>query len=291
MNSLMCRMVLLAISLLSSCVVAKSGQPQPSEEHTVVARLQGATDSAGSGEIIVRTEHQSAAATLQNPSETQKQIAILIDAGPSRGAVFPREAELAVSLVKSLSIPGTNFLIGKIGLSGKLEEATPDQAVAVNSIQGIVCETGKRTDVPIYDLTAAAIRRLSAAPGIRVVIFIGGGKDKGSQSSYGNVRNLAQAQHVTVLTLLLADRSHRGAHAMLSHGWWMRELADETAGIFLENEESPKALRRVTENVRAIRLLSFRMDFKGIGRHRIRLRSKGDLRLRVQKALFLEMGN
>ena len=34
-----------------------------------------------------------------------------------------------------------------------------------------------------------------------------------------------------------------------------------------------------------------RMDFQEIGRHRIRLRSKGDLRLRVQKALFLETGN
>ena len=287
----MCRTVLLAISLLSSCVVAKSGQPQPSEEHTVVARLQGATDSAGSGEIIVRTEHQSAAAILQNPSEAQKQIAILIDAGPSQSAVFPREAELAVSLVKSLSAPGTNFLIGKIGLAGRLEEATADPDVAVRSIQDIVCETGKPTDVPIYDLTAAAIRKLSAAPGIRVVIFIGGGKDKGSHSSYETVRNLAQARHVTVFTLLLADRSHRGPRSMLSHGWWMRELADETAGIFLENEKLPRALERVTESVRAIRLITFRMDFKEIGRHRIRIRSKGELRLRVQKALFLEMGN
>ena len=284
-------MVLLAVFWLTNSALVSSAQQQAGEQHTIVARLRGTSDARVPEQLVVTSDNQTAVATMVSSSETQRQIAILVDAGPSQGAVFPREAELAVSLVKSLSTPGTNFLIGKIGLSEMLGEATPDPDVAVRSIQDIVCETGKSTDVPIYDLMAGAIRKLSAAPGIRLVVFIGGGKDKGSHSSYEIVRNLAQARHVTVFTLLLADRSHRGAHAMLSHGWWMRELADETAGVFLENEESPKALRRVTESVRAIRLITFRMDFKEIGRHRMRLRSKGDLRLRVQKTFFLEMGN
>ena len=284
-------MVLLAVFLLTSSALASSAQQQAGEQQTVVARVRGAGESPVTGQLVVMSENQSAVATIVSSSETQRQIAILIDAGPSQSAVFPREAELAVSLVKALSAPGTNFLIGKIGLTGQIDNATPDQAVAIQSIQDIVCETGKPTDVPIYDLTAAAIRKLSEAPGIRVVIFIGGGKDKGSHSSYEIVRNLAQARHVTVFTLLLADRSHRGPRSMLSHGWWMRELADETAGIFLENEKSPKALERVTESIRAIRLITFHMDFKGIGRHRISLRLKGDLRFRAQKAVFLETEN
>ena len=291
MNWPVYRTVLLAIPLLSSCVTAKSAQQQPGQEHTVVARLEGSTDAAGSAEVMVRSGHQSAAATLGNPLEIQKQIAILVDAGPSQVSVLSREKDLAESSVKALSAPGTSFVIGKIGLSGRLGERAVDEDVAINSIHEIAGETGKRTDVPIYDLVVSAIQKLSEAPGIRVVIFIGGGKDSGSRSNYENVRNLAQGRHVTVLTLLLADRSHRGPKSMLSHGWLMRELADETAGIFLENPKSPKALRRVTESVPALRLVSFRMDFKEGGRHKIRVRSKGDLHLRVQKALFLEKQN
>ena len=291
MKSVLLRIVPLLVFLLASSALVSSAQKQTSEEHTVVARVRGATESPLLGQLVVMSGKQSAEATIDNSSPTQKQIAILIDAGPSQVAVFPREMELALSLVKALSAPGTNFIIGKIGLSGRLEEATPEQALVINFIEDIVCETGKETDVPIYDFTASAIRKLSAAPGIRVVLFIGGGKDKGSQSNYENLRNLAEARHVTVFTLLLGDRSHRGPRSMLSHGWWMRELADETAGIFLENEKSPKALSKVTENIRALRLITFHMDFKGLGRHRISLRSKGDLRPRSQKAVFLEAEN
>ncbi len=195
-------------------------------------------------------------------------------------------------MVKELWAPGTKFIIGKVGLSAKLAEPTADQTAAINLIEDLVCETGKRTDVPIYDPSVSAIRQLSREPGIRVVIFIGGGKDKGSQSSYETVRDLAQAEHVTVFTLLLADHSHRGPRSMLIHGWWMRELADETAGIFLENEKSPKALRQVTEGLGALRLLTFSMDYRSRGRHKISVKSfvKG-ARFRAQKAVFLATAN
>lgn len=132
---------------------------------------------------------------------------------------------------------------------------------------------------------------MAKGPGIRVLIFLGGGKDLGSKLSYKELRNVAEANHVACFVLLVADRSHRGPKSMLSHGWWMRELADDTAGIFLENEKMPKAIAKVSENIRAIRLITFEMDFRVPGRHVIRGNATPPLRIRLQKAIFLDGAN
>ena len=227
-------------------------------------------------------------AFIHDPSGSSISVAILLDAGPSQAAVLASEKDVAASVIRGLSEHPAKFVVGRLGLEGKLFPSTSDGAVAGRTIREILGDTGKRTDVPIYDLAAAAVHELAADPGIRVLIFIGGGKDLGSKLSYRQLRNLAEANHVACFVLLSADRSHRGPRSMLSHGWWMRELADDTAGIFLENEKTPKATAKVLANIGALRLLAFKMDYKKPGRHEITLKTHPRVQLRVQKAVFTE---
>lgn len=71
------------------------------------------------------------------------------------------------------------------------------------------------------------------------------------------------------------------------HGWWMRELADDTAGIFLENEKVPKAIAKVSENISALRLITFEMNYSFSGRHKISVKRAVPLRIRLQKAVIV----
>jgi hypothetical protein len=257
-------------------------------EYTVAARLLKGSDAAVPTDLVIKSEGRSARASFQNLNKTSMEVAIILDGGPSQAQVLDREKDLAISIVNGLSDRDANFMVGRVGLAGRLFPRTRDRTVVVRTIQEISGDTGKSTDVAIYDLLGAAIHEMTDGSAIRILIFIGGGKDLGSKSSYKELRNLAEANHVACFVLLVADRSHRGPKSMLSHGWFMRELADETAGIFLENEKTAKATEKVSENIRALRLVIFEMDYKEAGRHEIRLKSTPRLRIRVQKAVFVE---
>jgi hypothetical protein len=257
-------------------------------ENIVIARIANVSEAKPSTELVVKSEGRSIPAYIRDPSGSSISVAILLDAGPSQAPVLASEKDVAASVIRGLLEHPAKFVVGRLGLQGKLFPSTSDGAVAVRTIQEIRGDTGKNTDVPIYDLAAAAIHELAADPGIRVLIFIGGGKDLGSKLSYRQLRSLAEANHVACFVLLSADRSHRGPRAMLSHGWWMRELADDTAGIFLENEKTPKATAKVLGNIRALRLMAFKMDYKKPGRHEIAVKTHPPVQLRVQKAVFTE---
>lgn len=257
-------------------------------ENTIVARLLRANDGGVPTDLMIKSEGRSARASFQDLNKTSTEVAIILDGGPSQAQVLDREKDLAISIVNGLSDRGGNFIVGRVGLAGRLFPKTKDRTVAVRTIQEISGDAGKRTDVAIYDLLGSAIHEMTDGPATHILIFIGGGKDLGSRSSYKELRNLAEANHVACFVLLVADRSHRGPRSMLSHGWWMRELADETAGIFLENEKTAKAMEKVSENIRALRLVIFEMDYKESGRHEIKLKSTPRLRIRVQKAVFVK---
>ena len=286
-----CRGILCLLGALAIFILAGTGyatQQGVGRENIVIARVASVSEAMPSTELVVKSEGRSIPAYFHDPSRSSISLAILLDAGPSQAAVLASEKDVAASIIRGLSEHPAKFVVGRLGLEGKLFPSTSDDAVAVGTIQEIRGDTGKSTDVPIYDLAGAAIHQLAADPGIRVLLFIGGGKDLGSKLSYLQLRSLAEANHIACFVLLSADRSHRGPRAMLSHGWWMRELADDTAGIFLENEKSPRAIAKVLANIHSLRLLAFKMDYKNPGRHEITVKTHPRVQLRVQKAVFTE---
>jgi hypothetical protein len=67
----------------------------------------------------------------------------------------------------------------------------------------------------------------------------------------------------------------------------MRELADDTARIFLENENSEKAAAKILAGIEGLRLFTFENTYQEPGRYRIRLQSSSPTTLRGQKGIVV----
>jgi hypothetical protein len=158
----------------------------------------------------------------------------------------------------------------------------------MSSLQALSTETGKKSQIPVYKAVALAIEELSLRPGIRVLMIIAEGNDSGSGISYKELRASAQAQHVAVMTVLVADHSARGSKAILRYGWDLQSLASDTGGIFLDNDRNTsRTLKRLTQTIRSLRLVTFEIDGVSLGRHRLHTSSNSVGRLHAQREVFI----
>lgn len=195
-----------------------------------------------------------------------RNIAIVIDAGPDQAKVLQKEKDLAIALINELAGVGTSFTIVSAGTSSKTEARELAQSVAIEQIREITGDSGEKRNVAVYDAIGSAIRQISGEAGLRVVIFIGEGNDGGSRMRHVELRGLAESSQIAFLAALVADHSLRGTKAILRYRWNLRELASDTAGIFPENQSTPKAARQLTESIQGLRLIALEMPSLQSGR-------------------------
>jgi hypothetical protein len=259
-----------------------------SQQYSVVARLDAKSAGLISRDVVVRVKNVTVPVTAINASpDIPRNIAIVMDAGPDQAKVLSKEKDLAIALISELSDAGTSFTIASVGTSSKMLSTTLDRSVAIEHIREIIGDNGEKTNVPIYDAIGSAIRQISATPGLRVVIFIGEGNDGGSRLRYAELRNLAESNHIACFAALVADHSLRGAKSILRYGWNLQGLTSDTAGIFLENEKTPNATRRLSVSVRGLLLIAFEMPPRQSGRYKISVSSNRKQRVKAQKAIII----
>jgi hypothetical protein len=225
--------------------------------------------------------------TIKASPDIPRNIAIVMDAGPDQAKVLSKEKDLAIALMNGLSDAGTSFTVASAATSSKMQAPALDRSVAIEHVREITGDNGKRTNVPIYDALGAAIRQISLAPGLRVIIFIGEGNDGGSSATYTELRRLAESNHITVYAALVAEHSLRGARGILRYGWNLQDLTGDTAGLFFENQKTLKTAEQVCESVRRLRLITFAMPSPHPGRCKISVSSLRGKRLPAQKTISL----
>jgi len=279
----------LVVAIISVVPVARPRTSKADgQQYSVVARTGAKSSGLISSEIIIRIGDTSVPATaIKSILDVPRNVAIVIDAGPDQVKVLSKEKELAVALVNELSDASTSFTIAGTGVSSKTQATTLDRSVAIEHIRDIAGENGEKTNVPIYDAIGSAIRQISLSPGLRVVIFIGEGNDGGSKMRYAELRSLAESNQIAFFAALVADHSLRGTKSILRYGWNLRELSSDTTGVFVENQKTPRAARRLSETVLGLRLIVFEMASRQPGRHRVSVSAQRGKRLHVQKVLVI----
>ena len=149
-----------------------------SQQYFVVARVDAKSPELAPGEVVVKIGNMSVLATaIRTSPDSPRNIAIVMDAGPDQANVLSREKELAIALINDLFDASTSFTIASVGTLSKTQATTLDRSVAIQHIREIVGDTGKKSNVAIYDAIGSAILQISLSPGFRVVIFIGEGND------------------------------------------------------------------------------------------------------------------
>jgi hypothetical protein len=258
------------------------------QQYSVVARVGAKSAGLTSRDIVVRVENVNVPATAIKASpEIPRNIAIVMDAGPDQANVLSKEKDLAIALINELAGAGSNFTVVRAGASPEALTTTLDRSVAIQYLRDITTDAGDKTSVPIYDSIGSAIREISLAPGLRVVIFIGEGNDGGSRLRYADLRNLAESNQIAFCAALIADHTLRGTKSILRYGWNLRDLTGETTGVFLENPKTPKATQKLIESAREFRLVVFDSPSALSGRYRISVLTRRGKRLRAQKAIVV----
>ena len=280
--------LLLLLSLGSSSVAATVATTDDIG-HSIVLRADSPNREVGPRDLVITAEgRRGNVVSVMDASEAAMSIALVIDAGPRQSGVLNREKELASSLIAEFSDTKTEFIVIRAGYQATNITATSAGPVAMSSIQALNADTGNKSQVPIYKGVALAIDELSLHPGIRVLIVIAEGNDSRSGISYKELRASIQAQHVSVMTALVADHSTRGSKAILSYGWYLQSLAGDTAGVFIDNDKNtPRAVNRLTQAIRSLRLVTFEIDGVSLGRHRMHTSSNSVGRLHAQKDVVI----
>jgi hypothetical protein len=258
------------------------------QQCTVVARFDAKSAALTARDIVIKVGNVSTPVTaIQASPEIPRNIAIVLDAGPDQATVLSKEKELAVALIKKLYDGNTSFTVASVGTSSTLQPATLDRSVAIGHIREIRGDSGEKTNVPICDRIASAIRQISHSPGLRVLLFFGEGNDGGSSVSYAELRSLAESNHISVFAALLADHSLRGARSILRYGWNLQDLASETAGLSLENQKTAKAAGQISNGIRSLRLITFEMSSPPPGHWKISISLPRSKALPAQKAITI----
>jgi hypothetical protein len=259
-----------------------------SQQYSAVVGVDAKSAGLTSSEVLVRVGNLSTPATAIKASpDIPRNIAIVMDAGPDQTKVLPKEKDLAVVLVNKLSCSNTSFTVVRAGTSPETQATTLDRPVAIEHIRDITGDRGEKTNVPIYDAIGSAIRQISLTPGLHVVVFIGEGNDGGSRLRYAELRNFAESNQIAFFAALVADHSLHGSKSILRYGWYLRELTSDAAGIFLENQKTPKAAQRLSESIRGLRLMTFDVPSHQPGRYKISVSARRGKRLHAQKAIVI----
>lgn len=278
--------ILFLVSLGSS--FAAASVVESDLQQTIVLRADSPNREIGPQDLgITAAGRRGSILSVMKPSEAPMSVALVVDAGPNQSAVLDREKEVASSLIAEFSNARNDFIVIRAGYQAKNIATTSAGPVVMGSLQALRAETGKKSQIPIYKAVALAIEELSLRSGIRVLMIIAEGNDSRSGISYKQLRASAQTQHVSVMTVLVADHSARGRRAALQYGWDLRSLASDTGGIFLDNDRSTsRTLKRLTEAIRSLRLVTFEIDGLSQGRHRMHTSSNSVGRLHAQKEMF-----
>lgn len=258
------------------------------QQYSVVARVGAKSAGLTSRDIIVRVGKVSVPATdIQSSPDVPRNIAIVMDTGPHQANVLSKEKELAVALINALSNATTSFTIASAGAAPDTKATTLDRSVAIDHVREIAGDSGEKSNVPIYDGIGSAIRQISFSPGLRVIIFIGEGNDGGSRLRYADLLSLAESFQVSFSAALVADHSLRGTKSILRYGWNLRDLASDTAGIFLENQEPSNEIRQLSESVQDLRLIAFEMPTMHLRHSRVSVSVRRGKRLPAQKTMVV----
>jgi hypothetical protein len=259
------------------------------DQHSIVARVDPKSAGLTPRQVAVRVGDITVPATaIRATPEIPRNVAIVMDAGPDQSNVLSKEKELAVALINEMSDSGTSFTIASAGVLPKVQVPTPERSIAMGHIRDITADSGSRkTNIPIYDAIGLTIQKVSVTPGLRIVIFIGEGNDGASKLRYAELRNLAESNQIAFLAALVADHSLRGTKSILRYGRNLQELTSDTAGIFLENQKTPKAVGRLTESIRNLRLIALDMPSRQPGRFKISVSTLQGKRLRAQKHVVI----
>lgn len=278
----------MAVATIFVVLVALGPTKADSQQYSVVARVDVKNAGLTPGELDITIGNLSMPATAIKASpDIPRNIAIVVDAGPNQANVLSKEKDLAIALINDLSDGSTSFTVSSVGTSPKVQAPTQVRSVAIGYVRDITAESGKETNVPIYDAIGLAIRQISHIPGLRVVIFIGEGNDGGSRLRYPELRNLVEANQIAFFATLVANHSLRGARSILRYGWNLRELAGDAVGAFLENQKAPEANRRLSESIQGLRLVAFEMPSMQSGHYRISVSVRRGKRLLAQKGFFI----
>lgn len=280
--------LLLLIGLGSSFVAASVAKADALQQ-SMILRADSPTREIDPRDLGITTEgRQGKVVSVMDASEAPRNIALVVDAGPNQSGVLNREKELASSLIAEFSDAKTEFIVIRAGYQAINMTTTSAGPVAMSSIRALSAETEKKSQIPIYKAVALAIEELSLRPGIRALIIIAEGNDSRSGIGYKQLRASAQAQHVSVMTALVADHSTRGSKAILSYGWDLQSLVGDTAGVFIDNDRNtPRAVKRLTQAIRSLRLVTFEIDGVSLGRHRMHTSSNSVGRLHAQKDVII----
>jgi hypothetical protein len=279
---------LLLIGLGSSSVAANVAK-MDNLQHSVTLRADSPNREIDPRDLGITAEGRRASiVAVTDTSEAPMSVALVMDAGPNQSAVLDREKKLASSLIAEFSDTTTDFIVIRAGYQATNIVTSSVGSIAMSSLQALTAETGKQSQIPVYKAVALAIEELSLRPGIRVLMIIAEGNDSRSGITYKQLRASAQGQHVSVMTVLVADHSARGSKSTLRYGWDLRSLASDTAGVFLDNDRNTfRTLKRLTEAIRSLRLVTFEIDGVPLGRHRMHTSSNSVGRLHAQKDLFI----
>lgn len=280
--------LLLLISLGTSSVAASVAKTDDLQ-HSIVLRADSPNREIDPRDLGITAEGRRASiVSVTNASEAPMSIAVVIDAGPNQSAVLNREKKLASSLIAEFSDTTTDFIVIRAGYQATNLVTSSVGSIAMSSLHALGTETGKRSQIPVYKAVALAIEELSLRPGIRVLMIVAEGNDSRSGITYKQLSASAQAQHVSLMTVLVADHSARGSKSILHYGWDLQSLASDTAGVFLDNDRNPsRTLKRLTEAIRSLRLVTFEIDGVSPGQHRMHTSSNSVGRMHVQKEMFI----
>ena len=280
--------LLLLVSFGSSSVAASVARTA-ALQYSIVLRADSPNRNIAPRDLGITAEgRQGSVVSVMDAAKALVSFALVIDAGPNQSAVLNREKDLASSLIAEFSDTRTEFIVIRAGYQATNMATTSAGPVVMRSLQALNTETGKRSQIPIYNAVALAIEELSSRPGIRVLMIIAEGNDSGSGITYKRLRASAQAQHVSVMTVLVAGHSARGSKAVLRYGWDLQSLASDTAGVFLDNDRNTsRTLKRLIQTIRSVRLVTFEIDGLSLGLQRIHTSSNSVGRLHAQKEVFV----
>jgi hypothetical protein len=279
---------LLLISVGSLSVTASAAKTNDLQ-HSIVLRTDLPNREIAPRDLGITADgRQGSIVSVVDASEIPLSIALVIDAGPDQFAALNREKLLASSLIAEFSDTTTEFIVIRAGYQATHIASSTVGSIALSSLQALSVETGHKSQIPIYKAVALAIEELSLRPGIRVLMILAEGNDSKSGIGYKQLRASAQAQHVAVLTVLVADHSARGSKSTLRYGWDLRSLAGDTAGAFVDNDRNtPRLVNRLAQTIHSLRLVTFELEGVSPGQHRMHTSSNSAGRLHAQKEVFI----
>ena len=256
--------------------------------HTIVVRAESPDRQIRPEQLEISADKRAARIkSVVGTSDVRTSIALVMDMGPDQVKVIDRERALASSLISALSGSRSDFIVVRAGNQPQMMVSGSSQA-ATDAIKAMTPETGKKSEIPIYDAMMVATNELSKRPGIRVLVVIAEGNDSGSTASYRQVRATVEAHHIAGMTALVTHHSTRGTKAILRYGWDLQELAGDTAGLFIENDKHvDRAVDRLQRAIQSLRLVTFEIDDLAAGRQKISVSSKSAGRLKAQRAIVV----